>query len=127
MDPVVFITVHNYVIRMMCSDLFVDLGEKRSKKIYSTTCSIFSPHFSTATVHLPSIKEEFYPREQFPLSPVKKSKNLSPFCMAPATPWCKDCIVLENKHCLVGSRGTDPPAPWEEEGCSVFHLAGPLP
>lgn len=32
MDPAVFNTVRNYVIRMMCSDLFVDLGEKCARK-----------------------------------------------------------------------------------------------
>lgn len=32
MDADVFITVHNYVIKIMCSDLFVDLGEKGARK-----------------------------------------------------------------------------------------------
>lgn len=78
MDPAVFIIVHNYVIRMMCSDLFAALGEKRCKKIYSTTFFIFSPHFSTATVLLPCIKEEFYPREHSLLSPLKNIKICLP-------------------------------------------------
>lgn len=29
---VVFITGHSYLIRMMCSELFVDLGEKGTRK-----------------------------------------------------------------------------------------------
>lgn len=32
MDAAIFITVRNYVIRMMRSDLFVDLGEKGARK-----------------------------------------------------------------------------------------------
>lgn len=32
MDADVFITVHNYVIKITCSDLFVDLGEKGARK-----------------------------------------------------------------------------------------------
>lgn len=32
MDAAILITVCNYVIRMMCSDLFVDLGEKGARK-----------------------------------------------------------------------------------------------
>lgn len=77
MDTAVFITVPNYVIRIMCSDLFVDLREKGAKNIFHP-CFIFSPHFSTATVLLPCVEEEFYPREHSLLSPVKKVRICLP-------------------------------------------------
>lgn len=43
MDAAVFIIVHNYVIGMMCSDLFVDLGEKGARKYIPPPASFSVP------------------------------------------------------------------------------------
>ena len=129
---VVYITGHKSLIRMMCSQLFVDLGRKGYKKMSSTARSICSPHFSRAVVPLLYLKKGFYPRDHRLLFPQRKSHNLSPFRIAPDASWCNDCIVLvggEMKGSIArwGGEALLPSKLPGRKGALFYIWLGPLP